>query len=63
MARFAQIIEIQASRIEDIEALGRPARTEASVCAARMAARGGGPPVYRNPDVLWEDTGSPTDVS
>ena len=30
MARFVQIIEFQSSRIEEIEALGRPARTEGS---------------------------------
>ncbi len=28
MARFVQIIEFQTSRIEEIEALGRPSRTE-----------------------------------
>jgi hypothetical protein len=27
MARFVQIIEFQTSRIEEIEALGRPSRT------------------------------------
>ena len=30
MARFVQIIEFQTSRIEDIEALGRPSRPETS---------------------------------
>ncbi len=30
MARFVQIIEFQTSRIEEIEALGRPSRTEGS---------------------------------
>ena len=30
MARFVQIIEFQTARIEEIEALGRPSRTEGS---------------------------------
>lgn len=28
MARFVQIIEFQSSRIDEIEALGRPSRTD-----------------------------------
>jgi len=63
MARFVQIIEFQTSRIEEIEALGRPSGTGTSDFAARMAALCAGPPAYRNPDVMREDTGSPTDVS
>ena len=104
MARFVQIIEFQTSRIEEIEALGQPSRTEGSTpptflrvlatadrdrpgtyltlvefdsydsamensvrpetsdFAARMAALCDGPPVFRNLDVMWEDTGSPTDL-
>ena len=103
MARFVQIIEFQTSRIEEIEALGRPSRTEGSTAptfrrilatadrdrpgtyltivefdsydsamenssrpetsdfAARMAALCDGPPVFRNLDVMWEDTGAPAD--
>lgn len=34
MARFVQIIEFQTSRIEDIDALGRPSRPEPSDFAA-----------------------------
>ncbi|MFF2243108.1 hypothetical protein ACFVTM_02855 [Arthrobacter sp. NPDC058130] len=99
MARFVQIIEFQSSRIEEIEELGRPSRTEGSTAptfgriiatadrdrpgtyftivefesyesamensnrpetsefAAKMAALCDGPPVFRNLDVMWEDTG------
>ena len=53
MARFVQIIEFQTSR---------PTRAEVSDFAARMGARCDGPPVFRNLDVMWEDTGSPTDL-
>ncbi len=98
MARFVQIIEFQTSRIEEIEELGRPSRTEGSTAptfgrivatadrdrpgnyftivefesyesamensgrpetsefAAKMAALCDGPPVFRNLDVIWEDT-------
>ncbi len=99
MARFVQIIEFQTSRIEEIEELGRPSRTEGTTAptfrrimatgdrdrpgtyltivefdsyesamensnrpetsefAAKMAALCDGPPVFRNLDVMWEDTG------
>ena len=99
MARFVQIIEYQTSRIEEIEQLGRPSRTEGTTAptfrrivatadrdhpgtyftivefdsyesamensnrpetaefAAQMAALCDGPPVFRNLDVIWEDTG------
>ena len=102
MVRFVQIIEFQTARIEEIEALGQPSRTEGSTAptfrrilatadrdrpgtyftivefdsydsamensnrpetsdfAARMAALCAGPPVFRNLDVMWEDTGAPT---
>jgi hypothetical protein len=103
MAGFVQIIEFQTSRIEEIEALGRPSRTEGTTAptfrriiatadrdrpgtyftivefdsyesamenssrpetsdfAAKMAALCDGPPVFRNLDVLWEDTGQEPD--
>ncbi|MFP3461862.1 hypothetical protein R5O87_13510 [Arthrobacter globiformis] len=99
MAGFVQIIEFQTSRIEEIESLGRPSRTEGTTAptfrrisatadrdrpgtyftivefdsyesamensnrpetsdfAAKMAALCDGPPVFRNLDVMWEDTG------
>ncbi|RAM36267.1 putative quinol monooxygenase [Arthrobacter globiformis] len=99
MAGFVQIIEFQTSRIDEIEALGRPSRTEGATTptfrritatadrdrpgtyftivefdsyesamensnrpetsdfAAQMAALCEGPPVFRNLDVQWEDTG------
>jgi quinol monooxygenase YgiN len=99
MARFVQIIEFQSSRIEEIEQLGRPSRTEGTTAptfgrimatadrdrpgtyltivefdsyesamensnrpetsefAAKMAALCDGPPVFRNLDVMWEDSG------
>ena len=38
MARFVQIIEFQSSRIEEIEALGRPSRTEGPGRAGARAA-------------------------
>jgi hypothetical protein len=99
MARFVQIIEFQTSRIQEIEELERPSRTEGSAApafrrivatadrerpgtyltivefdsyesamensarpetsdfAAKMAALCDGPPVFRNLDVRWEDTG------
>ncbi|MGN7250820.1 putative quinol monooxygenase [Arthrobacter sp. SAFR-014] len=99
MAGFVQIIEFQTSRIEEVEALGRPSRTEGTTTptfrritatadrdrpgtyltivefdsyesamensnrpetsdfAAQMAALCDGPPVFRNLDVQWEDTG------
>jgi len=99
MAGFVQIIEFQTSRIEEIEALGRPSRTEGTTAptfrrisatadrdrpgtyytivefdsyetamensnrpevadfAAKMAALCDAPPVFRNLDVMWEDTG------
>jgi len=99
MARFVQIIEFHTSRIEEIEELGRPSRTEGSTpptfrrivatadrdhpgtyitivdfdsfdsamenssrpetseFAAKMAALCDGPVVFRNLDVMWEDTG------
>ncbi|NKX50254.1 hypothetical protein HER39_06660 [Arthrobacter deserti] len=101
MAGFVQIIEFQTSRIEEIEKLGRPSRTEGSTpptfrritatpdrdrpgmyytigefdsyesamenptrpetseFAARLAALCDAPPVFRNLDVQWEDTGEP----
>ena len=34
MAKFVQIVEFQTSRIEEIEALGRPARSEGDAPAA-----------------------------
>ena len=100
MARFVQIIEFKTSRIEEIEALGRPSRTEGSTAptfrriqatadrdhpgtyltivefdsyesamensnrpetsefAAKMAALCDSPPVFRNLDLMWEDTGA-----
>ncbi|MET3810643.1 hypothetical protein [Arthrobacter sp. UYEF3] len=99
MARFVQIIEYQSSRADEIEALGRPSRTEGDTAptfrrivaaadrdrpgtyftivefdsyesamensrrpetadfAAQMAALCDSPPVFRNLDVKWEDTG------
>jgi hypothetical protein len=105
MARFVQIIEFKTSRIEDIEELGRPSRTEGSTTptfgrilatadrdrsgtyltivefesyesamenssrpetsefAAKMAALCDGPPVFRNLDVMWEDTAGTADDS
>ena len=99
MAGFVQIIEFQTSRIEEVEALGRPSRTEGTTAptfrrisatadrdrpgtyftivefdsyesamensnrpetsdfAAKMAALCDGPPVFRNLEVMWEDTG------
>ncbi|MGY2743933.1 hypothetical protein ACQCSU_13740 [Pseudarthrobacter sp. O4] len=105
MARFVQIIEFQSSRIEEIEELGRPSRTEGSTAptfgrilatadrdhpgtyftivefesyesamenssrpetsdfAAKMAALCDSPPVFRNLDVLWEDTGEAADTA
>ncbi|CAN7197644.1 hypothetical protein [Arthrobacter sp. LjRoot14] len=99
MAGFVQIIEFQTSRIEEIEQLGRPSRTEGgtpstfrrivatadrdrpgtyftivdfdsyesamensnrpetSEFAAKMAALCDGPLIFRNLDVMWEDTG------
>lgn len=104
MARFVQIIEFRTSRIEEIEELGRPSRTEGrtaptfgrivatadrdnpgtyltivefesyesamensnrpetSEFAAKMAALCDGPPVFRNLDVLWEDTSGADDA-
>ncbi|KIS28939.1 hypothetical protein TV39_02115 [Arthrobacter sp. SPG23] len=103
MAGFVQIIEFQTSRIEEIEQLGRPSRTEGgtpatfrrivatadrdrpgtyftivdfdsyesamensnrpetSEFAAKMAALCDGPLIFRNLDVLWEDTGEGSD--
>jgi quinol monooxygenase YgiN len=103
MARFVQIIEFKSSRIEEIEELGRPSRTEGSTAptfgrimatadrdrsgtyltivefesyesamensnrpetsdfAAKMAALCDGPPVFRNLDVMWEDTAGAAD--
>lgn len=103
MAGFIQIIEFQTSRIEEIEALGRPSRTEGTTTptfrrisatadrdrpgtyftivefdsydsamansnrpetsdfAAKMAELCDGPPVFRNLDVMWEDTGQEQD--
>ncbi|WP_353711125.1 hypothetical protein [Arthrobacter sp. K5] len=103
MAGFVQIIEFQTSRIEEVEALGRPSRTEGTTAptfrriiatadrdrpgtyftivefdsyesamensnrpetsdfAAKVAALCDGPPVFRNLDVLWEDTGQGPD--
>jgi quinol monooxygenase YgiN len=103
MARFVQIIEFRTSRIEEVEELGRPSRTEGSTAptfgrivatadrdqpntyltivefesyesamensnrpetsdfAARMAALCDGPPVFRNLDVMWEDTAGADD--
>jgi len=105
MARFVQIIEFKTSRIEEIEELGRPSRTEGSTAptfgrimatadrdrsgtyltivefesygsamensarpetsefAAKMAALCDGPPVFRNLDVMWEDTAGTADGS
>ncbi|MET4093533.1 hypothetical protein [Arthrobacter sp. UYCu712] len=105
MARFVQIIEFQTSRIEEIEELGRPSRTDGSTAptfgrivatadrdrpgtyftivefesyesamensgrpetsdfAAKMAALCDGPPVFRNLDVIWEDTGGAAEHS
>jgi quinol monooxygenase YgiN len=102
MARFVQIIEYQSSRIEEIEALGRPSRTEGDTAptfrrivaatdhdrpgtyytiiefdsyesamensarpetsefAAQFAALCDSPPVFRNLDIRWEDTGGTT---
>ncbi|NKX53994.1 hypothetical protein [Arthrobacter mobilis] len=99
MAGFVQIIEFQTSRIQEIEDLGRPSRSEGttpatfrrivatadrdrpgtyytivefdsyesamensnrpetSEFAAKFAALCDAPPVFRNLDVLWEDTG------
>ena len=99
MARFVQIIEFKSSRIEEIEQLGRPSRTEGTTAptfrrimatadrdspgtyltivefdsydsamensnrpetsefAAKMAALCDGPPVFRNLDLMWDDTG------
>lgn len=103
MAGFVQIIEFQTSRIEEIEQLGRPSRTEGTTAptfrriiatadrdrpgtyftivefdsyesamenssrpetsefAAKMAALCDGPPIFRNFDVMWEDTGQGPD--
>lgn len=103
MAGFVQIIEFKTSRIEEIEELGRPSRTEGSTAptfrrivatadrdrpgtyftivdfdsfdsamensgrpetsefAAKMAALCDGPVIFRNLDVLWEDTGEAAD--
>lgn len=102
MAGFVQIIEFQTSRIEEIEKLGTPSRSEGSTpatfrsvtvtadrdrpgsyytivefdsyesamensarpetseFAAKFAALCDGPPVFRNLDVLWSDTGQDT---
>ena len=99
MAGFVQIIEFQTPRIEEIEKLGTPSRSEGSTpatfrsvtvtadrdrpgsyytivefdsyesamensarpetseFAAKFAALCDGPPVFRNLDVLWSDTG------
>lgn len=99
MAGFVQIIEFKTSRIQEIEELGRPQRSEGgtpstfrrivatadrdrpgtyytivefdsyesamensgrpetSDFAAKMAALCDEPPVFRNLDVQWEDTG------
>ena len=105
MARFVQIIEFRTTRIDEIEELGRPSRTEGQTAAtfgrilatadrdhpgtyltivefesyesamensnrpetsdfaAKMAALCDSPPVFRNLDVLWEDTsGAPDDA-
>ncbi|XTR51385.1 hypothetical protein ACOM2C_14390 [Pseudarthrobacter sp. So.54] len=43
-------------------AMENSARPETSDFAARMAALCDGPPVFRNLDVMREDTGSPTDL-
>jgi quinol monooxygenase YgiN len=99
MAGFVQIIEFRTSRIEEIEKLGTPSRSEGSTpatfrgvtvtadrdrpgtyytivefesyetamensarpetseFAAKFAALCDGPPVFRNLDVLWSDSG------